>query len=184
MEVCFKHTTYLNLSGGAEKATYFANVSYYTQDGNLGRLEYGKWTYRAGVDATVATGLKAGLQVAGNNTNSSRINSEIGGENPENDYRNLLKAPRYIPPYIDGLPVKLPGPAGNNIAGYHFFELNKLNNYIDADQANLIVNLYLEYEVPWIKGLKARGSYARNKTYEQGSKDRVKIPVKSIYLIG
>lgn len=160
----------LNLSGGAEKATYFANVSYYAQDGNLGRLEYGKWTYRAGVDATVAAGLKAGLQVAGYHQNSSRVNSEVGGENIENEYRNLLKAPRYVPPYIDGLPVKLPGPGGNNIAAYHFFELNKLNNYIDAEQGNLAFNLSLEYEVPWVKGLKARGTYARNKTTSRDSR--------------
>jgi TonB-linked SusC/RagA family outer membrane protein len=151
-----------NLSGGSDKTNYFASVSYYTQDGNLGRLEFGKWTYRAGLDAEVASGLKASLQVSGNHQNSSRVNSEIGGENIENDYRNLLKAPRYVPTYINGKPVKLPGPGGNNIASYHFFELNRLNNYIDADGSTLTMNAALEYKIPFIKGLMARGSYARN----------------------
>lgn len=151
-----------NLSGGTDKTNYFANVSYYTQDGNLGRLEYGKWTYRAGLDAEVAAGLKASLQVSGNHQNSSRVNSEIGGENIENDYRNLLKAPRYIPPYVKGRPVKLPGTATNNVAAYHFFELNRLNNYIDQDASTLTMNAALDYKVPFIKGLSARASYARN----------------------
>jgi TonB-linked SusC/RagA family outer membrane protein len=151
-----------NISGGTDKTNYFANVSYYTQDGNLGRLEYGKWTYRAGLDAEVATGLKASLQVSGNQQQSSRVNSEIGGENIENDYRNLLRAPRYIPTYINGRPAKLPGPGGNNVAAYHFFELNRLNNYIDADLSTLTMNAALEYKVPFVKGLVARGSYARN----------------------
>lgn len=155
-----RHT--LGLSGGSDKTTYFGNVTYYTQDGNLGRLEYGKWTYRAGVDATVASGLKVGLQVAGNTSKSTQMNSKIGGENIENDYRNLLRSPRYVPPYINGLPVKLPGPGGNNVASYHFFELNKLNNYIDDDQNTSTVNLSLEYEAPFLKGLRAKGSYARN----------------------
>ena len=157
-----RHT--FNLSGGSDKTNYFASASYYTQDGNLGRLEYGKWTYRAGLDAEVASGLKASLQVSGNHQNSSRVNSEIGGENIENDYRNLLKAPRYVPTYIDGRPAKLPGPGGNNVASYHFFELNRLENYIDQEQSTLTMNAALEYKVPFIKGLTARGSYARNTT--------------------
>ncbi|WP_276501020.1 SusC/RagA family TonB-linked outer membrane protein [Terrimonas pollutisoli] len=156
-----RHT--INIGGGAEKATYFANVSYYTQDGNLGKLEYGKWTYRAGADVTVANGLKAGLQVGGNYQSSMEMNSKIGGENIENDYRNLLRAPRYVPPYINGKPVRLPGASGSsNLSAYHFFELNNLDNYMDKDDNLSTVNLYLEYEAPFLKGLKARVSYARN----------------------
>lgn len=150
-----------NLSGGSDKTTYFANVSYYTQDGNLGKLEYGKWTYRAGIDAEVAAGLKAGLQVAGNHENSKRVNSKVGGENIENDYRNLLRTPWYIPPYVDGKPVKLPG-GTNNTAAYHFFELNRLENYMDQEASTLTMNASLEYKVPFVEGLVLRGSYARN----------------------
>ena len=42
-----KHS--VNISGGSEKANYFAGVSYFDQDGNLGDLEYNRWNYRAGV---------------------------------------------------------------------------------------------------------------------------------------
>jgi TonB-linked SusC/RagA family outer membrane protein len=155
-----RHT--INIGGGAEKATYFANVSYYSQDGNLGKLEYAKWTYRAGADVNVANGLKAGLQVAGNYQSSMEMNSKIGGENIENDYRNLLRAPRYVPPYIDGRPVRLPGASGSsNLSAYHFFVLNNLENYMDKDDNLSTVNLYLEYEAPFLKGLRAKVSYAR-----------------------
>lgn len=156
-----RHT--LNVSGGANNSTYFANMSYYTQDGNLGRLEYGKWTYRAGADLAVASGFKVGLQVSGNQTNSTRVNSEIGGENIENEYRNLLRAPRYVPAYIDGLPVRLPSSGtSSNLSAYHFWELDRLNNYINVDQATLSLNVYGEYDAPFLKGLKLRGSYGRN----------------------
>lgn len=152
-----------NLSGGSDKTSYFANVSYYTQNGNLGKLEYGKWTYRAGLDAEVASGLKAGLQVSGNHQNTLKVNSKVGGENAENDYRNLLRTPWYIPPYVDGRPVKLPG-GTNNTAAYHFFELNRLNNYMDQEGSTLTMNLNLEYQVPFVPGLSVRGSYGRNAT--------------------
>ena len=155
-----RHT--FNLSGGNDKNSYFANVSYYTQDGNIGRLDYKKWTYRAGLDATVAAGLKASLQVSGIYNTEFAFNNKIGGEQIENDYRNLLKTPRYMPMYIDGRPVKLNGPTGNNIANYHFFELNRLNNYKDKEGHTLSLNAALEYEVPFIKGLRLRGSFARN----------------------
>src|SRR5690606_5510448 len=50
-----RHT--LNASGGSENATYFAGVSWYKQDGNLGKLNHQKWTFRAGADVNVASGV-------------------------------------------------------------------------------------------------------------------------------
>lgn len=152
----------LNASGGGEQATYFAGVSWYKQNGNLGKLDHQKWTFRAGADVDVVSGVKAGLQVSGFQQNIYRVNSEVGGENEENDYRNLLKAPRYVPPYIDGLPVHLPGGGGNDESSYHFFELNDLDNYRDLKDFNGSVNLYAEYSPSFIPGFKVRGSYARS----------------------
>ena len=43
-----KHS--INISGATEKASYFASISYFDQDGNLGELDYNRWNYRAGVD--------------------------------------------------------------------------------------------------------------------------------------
>ena len=33
----------VNVSGGSEKATYFAGASYYTQGANLGKQDYNRW---------------------------------------------------------------------------------------------------------------------------------------------
>ena len=46
----------LNVNGGTEKATYFGSVSYYDQDGNIGRLNYDRWNFRAGVNANIGLG--------------------------------------------------------------------------------------------------------------------------------
>ena len=47
----------VNLSGATERASYFAGISFFDQDGNLGKLDYNRWNYRAGVDAVSYTHL-------------------------------------------------------------------------------------------------------------------------------
>ncbi|HEY1115128.1 MAG TPA: SusC/RagA family TonB-linked outer membrane protein [Chitinophagaceae bacterium] len=153
-----RHT--LNVSGGANRATYFAGMSFYEQDGNISSLKYNKWTYRAGADVTLATNLKAGLQVSGNYSDRVKTFNKIGGENDENDYRNLLLAPRYIPMYVDGLAVKLPGT--DQLSRYHFYEIERLGNLAQSKDRSMNLNLFAEYELPFVKGLKARAGYARN----------------------
>lgn len=160
-----RHT--FNVSGGADRSTYFANVSYYTQDGNLSSLEYNKWTFRAGADVQLLAGLKAGLQVGGVFDKLSTTFNKVGGEKDENDYTNLLRAPRYIPTYVNGNAVKLPGT--DQFSRYHFFEVEREGNLKGNDDRITTLNLYAEYELPFLKGLTARGSYARNMSTGRGS---------------
>lgn len=56
-----KHS--VGVSGATEKANYYANIGYFDQDGNLGRLDYNRWNYRAGVDVTLKKWVKASLQI-------------------------------------------------------------------------------------------------------------------------
>ena len=37
----------VNLSGATDRASYFAGISYFDQEGNLGKLDYNRWNYRA-----------------------------------------------------------------------------------------------------------------------------------------
>src|SRR5690606_29225248 len=94
--------------------------------------------------------------------------NKIGGENDENDYINLLRAPRYIPMYVDGYPVKLPS-ANDAFSRYHFYEIEKLGNLAATKDRTMTVNLFAEYEVPFVQGLKARASYGRNMGSSNGS---------------
>lgn len=154
-----RHT--LSLSGGADRATYFANVSYNKQTGNLATLDYNRWNFRAGTDVAVTSNFKVGIQVSGNNGDLVKTFNKVSGEGVEDDYKNLLLAPRYVPDYIDGLPVKLPGTT-NDLSRYHFGEIDRLNNLATTKTNLFTVNGYAEYELPFVKGLKARMAYARN----------------------
>lgn len=150
----------LNASGGTDKATYFANVAYQGQDGNLSTVDYSRWNFRAGSDVQVSQNFKAGIQVSGNYSNTIKTYNKISGEDDNNDYRTLVTTPRYIPMYVDGYPVR--GPGGNDLSQYHFFELEKHNNISDGKEQAMTVNVFAEYEVPYVEGLKARVSYGRN----------------------
>ncbi len=157
----------LNVSGGNDKSSYFASVSYFTQEGNLSTLDYDRWNFRAGADIDVMNNLKAGVQLAGYYTDQEKTFNKIGGENDENDYKNLLLTPRYVPAYIDDLPVRIPGTA--SLSQYHYYEIQKLNNLATTRDMNMSVNVYAEYEVPFLEGLKARIAYGRNMGSNRGT---------------
>ena len=161
-----KHS--INLSGASEKANYYAGISYFDQEGNLGKLDYDRWNFRAGVDLQIAKGFKASLQVSGDYGKKDNPLVKVGGTSEENDYRRLLYRPRYIPEYVNGLPIAAYG-IGNEKEGddqiYHFDVLQNNGDYSSTMSQNLTINGSLEYDfshIEFLKGLNVRFSYAKS----------------------
>ena len=76
--------------------------------------------------------------------------NKVGGENDENDYNTLLLTPRYIPAYIDGLPLLRYGFSNsqqNNIQQYNYYALEELGNISKNDPQNMRLNASVEYEL-------------------------------------
>lgn len=173
-----KHS--VNISGATENVNYFAGVAYNTQDGNLGKLEYSRWNYRAGADMKINKWFKATIQVAGDYGKNRKAYNKVGGSNAEADYNNLLTRPRYIPEYVDGRPISVFGPSNTSINAsqdYHFGLIQNSDNYTQDMNQNMTLNSALEYDLGWneiTKGLKFRVSYSKsigtNKTNEKGTK--------------
>lgn len=158
----------LSVSGGTEKATYFAGASYYTQNGNLSTLDYSKWTYRAGADVSISENLKAGLQLSGFYSDKTKTFNKVGGENDENDYRTLLTGVPFVPLYINDLPVQLAGNT-NALSQYHYQEIQRLGNLATTTASTMTLNMFVDYKVPFVKGMSVRGSYARNMGNARGT---------------
>lgn len=171
-----KHS--VGVSGATEKANYFASISYFDQDGNLGKLDYNRWNYRAGVDVTLKKYVKASLQVAGDYGKKNSPLIKVGGSGTD-DYNILLTHPTYIPEYVNGLPVSSYGPSNSRQdpqQDYHFSTLQNLGDYSRTMSSNMQINTALEVDMGFIKplnGLKARFSYAKTintgKTNQKGS---------------
>ena len=173
----------LDVSGGSDRATYFTGVSYYTQGANLGSQDFTRWTYRAGTDVKVMSGMRLGATIAAGSTNIeksfTKVNISdgsyaIGGE--QNDYNILLHMPKYIPWIynINGVdryvspslgPNKLGNVSGNNsLSNYNYYAL--LNNGSKTTNKTFYYNAVfsLNYEVPYIKGLSLKVNYGLTST--------------------
>ncbi len=169
----------VNLSGATERASYFASLSYFDQDGNIGNLDYDRWNYRAGVDVKVSKWLSANLSVSGDYGKKNTANIKVGSSSPENDYNILLTRPRYIPEYVNGLPIAAYGISNTEVDGrqnYSFTELQNNGDYSRTMNSNLNINAGVSYDFGWskiLKGLTLRFTYSKSintdKTNQYGS---------------
>lgn len=161
----YKHG--VNVSGGTDNVTYFGNVSYFTQDGNLGKLDYSRWNYRAGVDLKINKWIKANLAVNGDYGSHKTPLMKIGGSNNE-DYNLLLTRPRYIPEEVNGYPIIAYGPSNGlkqNSQLYSFERLQNDGDFSESKSNNMTINTGVSLDLGFIKPLKGLGvkfSYAKS----------------------
>ena len=179
-----KHT--LTVSGGTDKATYFAGINYLTQGANLGEQDYKKWNFRTGVNAKVTKDLDLSFSVSGNtneieksftkSASSVRNGFASAVTNAEQaDYGFLLHMPKYVPweatingenHYVSPFPRtdrNLGGTQNTNssIAGWNYFALLDSGSKQTSSDFTMNVNTSLTYNVPFVKGLSLKGTYAR-----------------------
>lgn len=157
--VVTRHT--LNISGGSDKATFFAGASYVNQNANFDGINTDKWTFRASSDIKLTQGLQLGLSLSGDLSNSKRFFYKQGSESTENDFLTLLGNPEFVPYYVDGLPVLINSRTGNT-ESFHFFEAQKSDNFTNNRGTGLNVLGNLQYAVPFIKGLNAKVTFSKN----------------------
>lgn len=161
-----KHS--VNISGGTEKANYFAGVSYFDQDGNLGDLDYNRWNYRAGVDVKINKWVKANLTVSGDYGKKNKPNVKVGGSSDEKDYNLLLTRPGYIPETVNGLPVSAFGISNSEKdkdQTYSFSVLQNNGDYNHNMNSNMAINSSLSLDMGFIKplkGLELKFSYGKS----------------------
>ena len=93
----FQQTHTLNVTGGSERATYYAGATYFDQGANLGDQSYKRYTYRAGVDVRLTNDIKLSATVAGNEGKSDQIYTKgarfklygMSGSTEKSDYSAL-----------------------------------------------------------------------------------------------
>lgn len=145
-----RHT--LNISGGTEDVRYFVGASYMWADGNFSNLNMNRYGFRMGVDTKLAKNLKASINM---NYSNKSTESPLNQRDTEPDrmygtFSDLARAPRFIPAYINGIPV------GNSIPsnGSHPLEIMNSGSYRRSKSNDISAGLSIEYDVPQVKGLK------------------------------
>ena len=158
----------VNISGGTEKATYFGGVSYYQQEGNIGRLDYNRWNYRAGVNANISKWMKASLQVSGNYGETNKPKNVKGGGS-DGDFESLMLHVPYVPDQVNGYYIFHSGM--ENITNpsdqqkYNFAAVQNASDNVENQNQNFSLNGSLEYDSGWskyLRGLKVKASYSKN----------------------
>ena len=154
----------VNVSGATEKVNYFAGISYFNQDGNLGKLDYNRWNYRAGIDVKISKWLSAGLTISGDyGKKETPYISNYGNM----DYSFLMTHPRHIPEEVAGMAIPTYGPEGykGGSQNYSFMVLQNNGDYSESKSNNLNINGTLSYDFGWLealKGLKLKFSYSKS----------------------
>ena len=168
-----KHS--VNVSGLTDKVNYFAGISYFDQDGNLGKLNYNRWNYRAGVDVKVSKWLGANLTVSGDYATKEKPLVKVGGSGDEKDYNLLLTRPTYMPESVNGYDLLAYGPSNtqkNQNQQYNFATLQNNGDYRKNMNSNLNISGSLDYDFGWskiLKGLKLRFSYSKSINTDKGN---------------
>ncbi len=148
-----QHT--LSVNGGNDKTNYFFNLGYFNQDGlfRSGDMNYDRWNFRSNINAKITDRLRAQLLVSG----YTDTKNQPGG-------RGVWEMFKYT---WNQLPTDQI--YANNNPLYPHLMPDNANPVVmtDADYAgtqsfknrNFQGQLALEYDIPAIEGLMARGMY-------------------------
>ena len=154
----------ISISGGSEKIDYYVNFGY-TDQGSFFRTNsanYNRYNLRSNLNAQITKDLTAGikLNMIMDETNRQNMSSwevfkMLWRSRPTDPVYANNTAPYFYKPDVEFNPAAVIRP---DLAGYV------------KDQKNIFQsNMYLEYVVPFVKGLKARGMYSYDKTYNDNA---------------
>lgn len=182
-ETGFTQQHSVNISGATDNVSYFAGGSYFNQDGNLGKLDYDRWNYRAGVDVKISKWLNAGLNVSGDYGEKNTPLVKVGGTNKEKDYNLLLTRPGYMPESINGYDMVAYGVSNtskNQNQNYNFATLQNNGDYSKSMTSNMNIQGHINYDFGWskiLKGLSLRFTYSKSINNDKGNQYGTKYTV-------
>lgn len=175
----------LNISGGSDRATYFAGFTYSSQNSNFDGLGFNRYSFRSSSDIKLGSGLKLGLSLSANLSDKKNTFNKQGNESLDNDWKTLIGEAQFNPPYINGVPILIPGAGtSSNINTYHYFAVHDLNNYTSSYGTGINFQGQLSYEVPFIKGLRAAVNFNKNISNAWGKQYGTKYNVYDFNKLG
>lgn len=154
----------ISVSGGSEKVDYYVNFGYNDQGSffRTNSANYHRYNLRSNLNAQITKNLKAGvkLNMIMDETNRQNMSSwevfkMLWRSRPTDPVYANNTDPYYYHPDVEFNPAAVIRP---DLAGYV------------KDKKNIFQsNMQLEYTVPWIKGLTAKGMFSYDKTYNDNA---------------
>jgi TonB-linked SusC/RagA family outer membrane protein len=147
----------LSISGGSKAARYYISGGYIHQEGATSN-SYNKYNITAKLDGQITDRLSYNLNFRGEWDNGSRpFWAYDGGDfNLSNMYNRLLMASPGRPAFINGLPT-------GNFDNTNTANLAEGNGgYTKPSNNSFSPTFQLKYEIPGVKGLSAKATFAYN----------------------
>ncbi len=149
----------VSISGGSDKMDYYANFGYADQGSffKTNSANYNRYNLRTNLNAQITNNLKAGIKL-------NMITDETNRQNIDSYqiFSNLWRSRPNDPLYA------------NNADGYYYHPDNipnvvalthpELAGFVQNKKSIFQSNLSLDYKMPFIKGLLARGLFSYDKT--------------------
>jgi TonB-linked SusC/RagA family outer membrane protein len=148
----------LNMSGGSDKIKYYVSGTRLKQFANLGReFTFERSNLQSNVDANITNNLKIGIQISG----QIKVQDNPGIPGGDDYWLPRFAILRNRPmerPYANDNPDYL-NDIKHNETNWAYNN-KKLGGYATDIRRILQSNMYAEWDIPFIKGLKARGMYS------------------------
>ena len=148
----------MSVDGGSEDLRYFFAYGRLDQEGFLENAGYSRNNVRSNVDADVAPGLTLSFDLSG------RIEERLRSADDDGEiFSNVLRANPLNPVFLDGIEGAEGLPPGSlgfdGFSGNSFGDAN-LNGSREEDFFVFQSNFQLNYELPFVTGLSARGLFS------------------------
>ena len=143
----------LNVNGGNDKVRYFIGGNYYYETGSFDNLNFKKYSIRSSVEANITKDLKASLSFNTDTRNDHKPYWKWDNDNDNNNLYNRLLRRGIFAPYIDGKPN------GTYLKWHPMEVLNGNSGYNKKRYSNYEINVSLQYDVPFVKGLSLKLAY-------------------------
>jgi TonB-linked SusC/RagA family outer membrane protein len=141
----------ISVSGGTEAVKYQAGLGHYDQDGLFDPMGYKRYTYNLNLDTQVTSTTKFGISVRGSfeRTKNFDGNTDVGG---------LLRSFYKFVPYRT---LRYPeGDKWGESSASSPVALLESEGYARNDRNTLLSSVYIEQELPFIKGLSVKGVFS------------------------
>lgn len=194
----------VNVSGGGDRATYYAGATYFTQGANLGKQDYDRWNFRSGVDVKLTSDLKFSATLAATQQDILKSFGKSGtsingydkvqpGESGE--YLLLSHMPNYIPwsitlddgksyytsPLLNSYSASGNAKSNDQIGSWNYFAFSDTDgSFSKTNSFAYDANFSLTYAMPYVKGLTLKGSYALKRDAQDS--EQVMMPYTLAYL--
>jgi TonB-linked SusC/RagA family outer membrane protein len=155
-EEAFQTQHSLSATGGTEKLTYFVNFGYNRQDGfwKSDDLYYDRFNFRSNVSAELAKGLRLDAFV----NLMQDVKNQPSSWSTWNLFKGFWTQIPLNPYYVNDDP-NYPFFAADGLHPEYMTDAEK-SGYQKRKQRVIQTNMALEWAVPWVEGLKAKGMYS------------------------